>query len=224
MTKKKNIFVKLFVALVALTLISCCFLGSTFARYTSGGDGSATVNVANWQIGISGNGVGSTTMSFGNLSPSGKANTVENRQNSTGRILVATITNNGEVNASVTVTLGEYITFYGLTPVGGTEASSTEVSSWGDYSKEEVEALFTLKLYYATQEGTENATKPVTSGTAISDPLAPTKSYYIYAEVVWTSGNGEDGDALDTWVGQNVGSVNWSLSYTAVQASDLPTA
>ena len=46
MTKKKSIFIKLFVALVALTLISCCFLGSTFARYTSEDSGTASVNVA----------------------------------------------------------------------------------------------------------------------------------------------------------------------------------
>lgn len=222
MTKKKSIFIKLFVALVALTLISCCFLGSTFARYTSGGNGSATTTVANWKIDITGGATqDTTTMKFSNLSPLAEANTESGRVNSTGRILVATITNDGEVNASVTVTLGDLV-IYGLN-ADGTTASETPVNSWGDYNEEEVSALFSLNLYYATQEGAENATVPVTSETAIFDPLAPDASYFIYAEVVWASEDGEDGDALDTWVGENVGSLCWDLSFEAVQASEQPT-
>lgn len=88
---KKNIFSKLFVALVVLTLISCCFLGSTFARYTSEGTGSASVEVANWKIDVTGGGTeGATEVSFTQqLSPSAEDGT--GRVNSTGRILVATI-------------------------------------------------------------------------------------------------------------------------------------
>ena len=41
---------KLSFILVVLTLLSCCFLGSTFARYTSGGTGTATVQVAKWDV------------------------------------------------------------------------------------------------------------------------------------------------------------------------------
>ena len=86
MTKKKSIITKLFVALVALTLISCCFLGSTFARYTSGGNGSATTNIAKWSITAT-ESFGTTPVEFGDLSP---AYDVGNRDadvtNSTGKI------------------------------------------------------------------------------------------------------------------------------------------
>ena len=54
MTQRKSIGAKLFIALIALTLISCCFLGSTFARYTSGGKGSASTGVAKWSIDVTG--------------------------------------------------------------------------------------------------------------------------------------------------------------------------
>lgn len=218
---KKNIFSKLFVALVVLTLISCCFLGSTFARYTSEGTGSASVEVANWKIDVTGGGTeGATNVAFGQLSPSAEDGT--GRVNSTGRILVATIQNNGEVNASITVRIGD-LTIYGLNADGVT-ASGTEVAVWGDYDEEHVSSLFTLNLYYATQEGAQYATVPVTSGTAIYDSLAPKATYYIYAEVVWASEDDTAGDALDTWVGQNVGKLSWALTYTAVQASEQPTA
>lgn len=46
MTQKRKLVSKLFVAVVVLTLVSCCFLASTFARYTSGGSGTGTVEVA----------------------------------------------------------------------------------------------------------------------------------------------------------------------------------
>ena len=50
MVKKKRIVSKLILALVVLTAISCCFLGSTFARYTSGGSGASSVDVAKWDV------------------------------------------------------------------------------------------------------------------------------------------------------------------------------
>ena len=50
MVKKKRIVSKLILALVVLTAISCCFLGSTFARYTSGGSGASSVEVAKWDV------------------------------------------------------------------------------------------------------------------------------------------------------------------------------
>ena len=52
MKQKSRIVSKLFAALVILTLISCCFLGSTFARYTSKSTGTASVGVAKWDVDI----------------------------------------------------------------------------------------------------------------------------------------------------------------------------
>lgn len=45
---------KLVVLMLALTLITCSFVGTTLARYTSTTTGSDTVNVAKWQIEVNG--------------------------------------------------------------------------------------------------------------------------------------------------------------------------
>ena len=85
MTKRKSIVSKILLAIVALTLISCCFLGSTFARYVSGGKGAASVSVADWAIdfGVEGTEVSDvTTVSFGDLSPAKEAYTDTERTHS----------------------------------------------------------------------------------------------------------------------------------------------
>ena len=167
-------------------------------------------------------------MEFSDLSPSDEAwSSGVTRKHSTGKKLVATIVNAGEVNATVTVsvdTAEDNVKVYGLES-DSNDASATEVS-WGDYDKATVLSLFTVDLYYNTDNDAGTATE-FTSGTALSDALAPENTYYIYAAVTWTTADsgeidGTAGDALDTWVGNNVGSIVYNLSYTAVQASKVP--
>ena len=43
---KKRILTRVLIVIAALTLLSCCFLGSTFARYVTSANGSGTVGVA----------------------------------------------------------------------------------------------------------------------------------------------------------------------------------
>lgn len=229
MTKRKGIVSKVVLVLVVLTLISGCFVGTTLARYASQGSGSATTSVANWRVSITGDAVSdSASMKFSDLSPSDEewSNGVT-RKHSTGKKLVATIVNAGEVDATVTVsvdTAEDNVKVYGLGSESN-DASLTEVSSWGDYDKATVLGLFTVSLYYGTTEEADKATNTITSGTALTT-LGKGNTYYIYAEVTWTTADsGEDGtkgDALDTWVGNNVGSIVYNLSYTAVQASEVP--
>ena len=228
MTKRKGIVSKVVLVLVVLTLISGCFVGTTLARYASQGSGSATTSVANWRVSITGDAVSdSASMAFSDLSPSDEEwSSDATRKHSTDKKLVATIVNAGEVDATVTVSVDttvDNVKVYGL----GSEsnaASTTEVSSWGDYSKATVLGLFTVDLYYNTTNDADTATE-FTSGTALTT-LGKGNTYYIYAEVTWTTADsGEDGtagDALDTWVGNNVGSIVYNLSYTAVQASEVP--
>ena len=223
MTKKKSIFSKLFVALVALTLISCCFLGSTFARYTSSGTGKANADVANWKITIEGEGVGSEDVSVGQLKPAAGAYVDTPRKNQMAAVNVAAITNAGEVNAIVTFTLGNMVV-YGLNADGVT-ASDTKVSDWGIYSESAVKDLFQVDLYYTTTaEFTDQ--QAIASGTSIDAALETGSSYYIWVQVTWNTDDsnsatddGRAADALDTWVGQNVGALGWDLTYTAVQAA-----
>ena len=122
MKQKTRIASKLFAALVVLTLISCCFLGTTMARYTSAGTGKAAVQVAKWNIALNGTDTmddeTEITSAFNKLSPNMDAyNTadmdysVENpRTNVIGDVdkgnapmLVATLENRGDVDAKITV-------------------------------------------------------------------------------------------------------------------------
>lgn len=215
MTKRKGIASKLFIALVLLTLISSCFLGSTFARYTSGGSGTASTEVAKWDIGITN--ADSITAGFGKLSPAKEAYTDTPRTHSTGKIEVATITNGGEVDALVTVSASEEDTIVLLAG-----KSYGEGIAAANATEAEVKALFSIQLYSGSVAD---------SATLISDEieLAAGDTIHIYAEVVWASADENSGDdqgamadKLDTWVGENVEKVTYDISYLAVQNSEQP--
>ena len=109
MTQKKSIASKLLLAAIALTLISFCFLGSTFARYTSSSSGSASLNVAKWDVSMKED---SISVDFKKLSPSADAykGTGADAPNARTKVsekkLVATISNNGDVNANITINFG----------------------------------------------------------------------------------------------------------------------
>ncbi len=225
MTKRKNVVSKMLLLVLILTLISCCFLGSTFARYTSSGNGSATLNVAKWAIDIKGGATeGGMDVDFAEkLSPSkydyetsvGDEYTAgTTRSNTTGKLLVATINNKGDVGALVTVMAGE--------------VEVTAGTTFSDPTEAEVKEVFSIKLWYGTSEGAENATNTITSGSTAITLDATNGVVYIYAEVIWTSdtasATGEEADVRDTWIGENVTSVSYAISYKAVQNTELPNA
>ncbi len=222
---KKRVTTTLFIALVLLTLISFCFLGTTFARYTSGGNGAASVSVADWAIdfGVKGDAVeGVTTVSFGDLSPAKEAYTDTARTHSSALTLLATIKNTGDVDALITLTRGETT----ITKVGGAPSSGTAPDYYDDNT---LKALFALKLYVHTLElpaaeeqylwdGSETYNLPATNGTL-----------YIYGVATWNTdddGSGSDkgaaADAKDTYAGKYVETVNWTLGYKAEQNSEKP--
>lgn len=214
MTQKRKLVSKLFVAVVVLTLVSCCFLASTFARYTSGGDGTGTVEVATWKITGEGTGdAGKIEAKFNQLSPSKDAYDNTPRTHSTAPVLVATIKNTGDVDALVTLTTGESTI---TAPAGG----------WVDYTESAIEGLFTIKLYTSTEEEVSPAVGDLTAYTVAINVPATSGTLYVYAVVTWSSDydtvKGEAADARDTWVGENVKGVSFDISYTAVQNSQLP--
>lgn len=230
MTKRKSIVSKVLLAIVALTLISCCFLGSTFARYTSGGTGSAGTSVALWDVNFTNS--EEFTAETTTLSPSadeyvGGSN---KRTNSTGKILVATIQNSGDVSAEVSFTTGgETITLlsnkqYDTTGYGNDAGALTGsgASQW------QVANLFSVELYY-DNENAYNEDNGV--GAKIEDETTVTltsgDTVYIFAEIIWTSSDDLQevtSDAIDTWAGENVDKVGYTISYTAVQSSEQPNA
>ena len=239
MTQKKSIASKLLLAAIALTLISFCFLGSTFARYTSSNGGSASLNVAKWDVSM---GEDSISVDFEKLSPSAAkypgtgAVTPTARTKVSEKKPVATISNNGEVDANITINFGnEKVTKGG----SGNYGDGISTDGTGNPTEQNVLDLFEIKLYYGTTEGAESASNGLTDGQKVE--LTKGNKIYVYAEVIWTSadvsywnycGANEEAhvlaavmaDALDTWVGKNVTSVGYDISYTAVQKSELPNA
>lgn len=241
MTKKKGIASKLFIGLTGLTLLSCCFLGTTFARYTSGGSGTAEVGVALWNVDFKNStGAESTTMAVNieELSPSAEpwtdANASDYRKNETGKVLAGSIVNNSDVSAEITIVYDGTANY--KAPGGGDvnfdadgySFTGTTVSGTGA-SLAQVNALFGMKMYYSNANVYGSGGKDGEIATTETVTMLPGDTLYFYVEVTWTSAsdgvNGADGmlsDTIDTWVGMNIGTIGYTFSFTAVQASELP--
>lgn len=56
MTKKKNVLMRSAGLLLVLVLVTSCFVGSTFAKYTVGGKGTDTARVAKFGVTVTANG------------------------------------------------------------------------------------------------------------------------------------------------------------------------
>lgn len=245
MTKKKGIASKLFIGLTGLTLLSCCFLGTTFARYTTGSTGTADVGVALWDVDFASTAGGEDStaweVNMNDLSPAEESRTEwgteGSRTNSTGKILVGVVTNNSDVDADVTITMNANTpVFYNADgiqmneDVFGTGIASNGVEAGASLT--EVQNLFSIKIYYATTNDAEAATNEFSTEQSLDAKQNETvDSLYVFAEVTWTSSDeiqddtdGYLADAIDTWVGENVASLSYSFTLTAVQGSELPTA
>lgn len=220
---KKRILTRVLIVIAALTLLSCCFLGSTFAKYVTDADGTAQIGVAKWDIDVevpaASGGTSAVTVNTSKLSPdmadyqSGKT-----RSNTSDKFLVAIVTNKSDVKATITVSAGDTATCNVMADHPSTEEGFEDKST-------EAAACFSIKFYKSDTNDATDATEELVSETLDAKTDSATDAIYIFAEVTWTSQDTaqESGDALDTWIGQYVTSVSWGLSYTAVQASELPT-
>lgn len=208
MTKRKNVVSKMLLLVLILTLISCCFLGSTFARYTSSGSNKGTLNVAEWNVAYEN---GFEAVEEAEISPSMDEYTGEVRTHTSERKLVATIKNTGDVDALVKLSAVVDV----VNKIAEAEAT---------YDDEVVKGLFTVNLY--TSE--ENAPQGATPYTDKVNVAAKSGVLYIFADITWTSDDesvkGEAADERDTWVGKNVTSIGFTVSYTAVQNTEVPEA
>ena len=228
MTKKKNIASKLVLVLFVLTLISCCLLGSTFAKYVSGGTGSASVGIAKWDVsGLS----DSMDISVTKISPDDAEKGTHNGEDPRTHMAkpaeaIATITNKSDVEADVTVTLSD------LSFKKGENVVTFGTTGWEtDGKPSQAEMMKTVQLQFTTvaspdendwQALTYNAdgSYKVYNGTLATGGSAAVS---IWFRVVWVSQDGTNyADELDTWIGQNVTSISATLSFSAVQGSEKP--
>lgn len=223
---KKRVTTTLFIALVVLTLISCCFLGSTFARYVSEGNGAASVTVADWAVdfGVKGSDVGgTTTVTFSDLSPDMSTYKAGSpRTHGSAFTHLATIKNTGDVAAKITLTRGATA----ITKVGNAPSSGSAPDYYDDTT---LAALFELDLYVSATELSAADAGALWDGSKTYELPATTGTLYIYGVANWNTDDtdsaddeGAAADAKDTYAGMYVESVNWSLGYKAEQASEQP--
>ena len=229
MTNKKKIVSRILLVIVALTLISFCFIGTTLARYTSENSGTASTDVAKWDVTITPSDDAAAV--FGDLTPSmAEYEEGETRSNPTGRKKVATLHNSGEVDAEVMLTAGTAVIKNASDedPTYGTGLVLDESGSFGESAPTaaDVTRLFSVKLFYGTSATASEAAE-INSGAEFT--LATDDTVYIFAEVTWTSAGSDYystqtaqySDKLDTWVGENVETVSYTITYTAVQGEQI---
>ena len=202
---KKRILTRVLIVIAALTLLSCCFLGSTFARYVTSAGGSGTVGVAKWDIDISVNGseASTTTFTFGQLSPSisGSTNTITATDTTALKI-----ENKGEVSALVKVDTN------GLTLTPNYKEGVD--SSAGSANKERFADVFSATVTPLENFGS-NYTGNATTGYVLP---AEVGCILLSVQVTWTTID----DEVDTWYGEWLENIKVSLSLSAIQNSQIP--
>ena len=205
---KKRILTRVLIVIAALTLLSCCFLGSTFARYVTSADGSGTVEIAKWDIDISVNGseASTTTFTFGQLSPSisGSTNTITATDTTALKI-----ENKGEVSALVKVDTNGLT----LTP----KYKDGYDSSAGRTNQESFANVFSATITPLENSGSNgsNYTGNATTGYVLP---AEVGCILLSVQVTWTTID----DEVDTWYGEWLENITVSLSLSAIQNSQIP--
>lgn len=220
MTKRKSVVSKLLLLVALMTLVSCCFLGSTFARYISTGTGTATIQVAKWAINVGD--IGSGAAQFDKLSPSKDPyNGSTARTNTSAKIYVGSMSNAGDVDALVKFTVDEVEV--ACNAAFGTGVATDEKIPTAD----EVKAVFSVKFYFATTNDAAAATNEIPDeGITLNAAGGEMTAIYIYAEATWTSDTetitGDDADLRDTYIGKYVANVVFNYTWEAAQDTELP--
>ena len=226
-TEKKRIFSKLTVCVAALALVSCAFVGGTFARYTTGNKTTpGGVNVADWDIEIINEGEG-----FVELAPNMAEfeSAIRSYQIEGGKVLE--IKNNGGVTG--TLTLSVDTNTYVLEDKNGKSIDlptySAELNN-PEWEGVEIKDIFTVGTLTVTKNNTTSV-GATTNPSGINNytvELAPGEYVIIsVASIKWTSDmagetGGTYGDLRDTWLGENVSMVGYEMTWSVDQAENVP--
>lgn len=228
----KKLAGKIAALVLMLTVISCCFVGSTFAKYTSSKTGTATVSAAKWEVtGVSENSTSQEFAMTAKLSPALEAATTADGDEESGSTLkntvsaTYTITNKSDVDATIAWSLGDYT----INAVTGATYNGENVS----YTKGTGFTYGTTPTTFLTDQNvkdTINVTLSAkkgdaefTSGSTLSAKNGETtESVTITVTATWTTAT-SDGDKIDTLIGMYVDSITQKLTVTATQASTVQT-
>ena len=256
---------KLIVVLIALLLIACSLLGFTLARYiTEERDGQGGVNIAQWDIGVEDATTGGAGTVTAMLSPAmDEYNNTEHATNGRTHTVAAegsrglVITNNSDVDATVTITITDGLKYYSNT--AGQDGAYPEIDpdtgipqyaagnpatnpEWQSVDLDDIIKFGSgtgsgISVTYGTAGAADGTTVKGTAGsgtdagkTIYTETIEANGGWMkvTLAEITWTSDfesdttKGEYGDARDTWIGENVGSVGFAYTWKAEQASELP--
>lgn len=203
-----KVIVRSALILLLLTLISGCFLGSTFARYVSKGEGDLSAGVAEWKITETNSGADTAAVKLENFSPnmaefeSGKV-----RKREMNDVLLFSLKNDGDVQANVYLTLGDEtdnadgatttptVKAYGYV-TGTDEVNKDDVIAFGDSepdykpTKTEFAQIITMTPDIRTGTALDNAQTATTSTDTDSKTyyaLAPGQTLYVLVDVAWTT-------------------------------------
>lgn len=228
---KKRILTRVLIVIAALTLLSCCFLGSTFARYVTSESGSAQIGVAKWDVSVTPS--ADLDVSTNKLSPSKDVFVSGNvRKHSTETLQFASFTNSGDVDATVTLTLSANVSLKN-TDGNAMPLPATLGSESYKLTQADANAVFTLSLQLWTKAGITEI-KPSTSGNTVTYTFDLPKGVtgtgndvcILQGTITWTSDISGDAtgeaDKRDTLLGEYVGSVHFAVNYSAVQAEEVP--
>lgn len=247
MKQKSRIASKLFAVLVVLTLISCCFLGTTFARYTSSSSGAASVDVAKWDITVNGTSKldeNTFAFNFGQISPKmtdyatwSSGDTTSKPTNTiaptgTGSVVIK---NAGEVDATVTITIGgiQFLNEEGTAVTFDSNGYEWEEGKLTGSGASAVQVQEVLKLSVTLEDGSltdDNEDANIYKYTLTAGQSGTQSITITVSSLTWTTNYTEDdasegavADAIDTWIGENIASVKITIDCVAVQASEQPT-
>lgn len=240
-TEKKRIFSKLTVCVAALALVSCAFVGGTFARYTSGEYVTpGGVNIADWNVEIIDEGIDIFEMAPNKAEYSGKGYDAAKVRSYTvsegGQILQ--IINHGQVAATVTIKVkadsmvmedknGVAISL----PTYSVEDGEEQNPEWKGVNISNIFTIGALTVQYSGSTTALTADTTSYPGYSVYTATIKTNEYVTVSvgEVKWTSDLESDGancgiygDLRDTWIGTKVAKIGYEMTWSADQAENVP--
>lgn len=231
--EKKSVLKKLTIGIAAMALISCAFVGGTFARYTTGEkEIPGGVNVADWKIEVIEDAADIFELTPNKDAPA--ANQIRKKTVTEGGKILE-IKNSGKVAATVTIEVDTSPLSYVMEDKEGNPAQFPEYSvvngeavnaEWEGVTVSDIFTLGKLTVQYSGSTTTETGVEQG-SVTTYEITLQAGESVIVsIGKVDWTSDlTGEDGtygDLRDTWIGENISQIGYKMTWSAVQAEELP--